>query len=95
METTIPIADVGTIGILLSAIGGLWAWHIKTVNKKDDELKEERQAVKELAQKVVSVVESNTIVQSEQVATLRESAKATETLNRTLTDYVLKAATKR
>lgn len=94
METSIPLTDLGTIGILLSAIGGLWAWHIKTVSKKDEEIKEARKVTEELVKEVSGVVKENTKVSIEQTQALIESRKSSEKIGELLTDYILKAAGK-
>lgn len=94
METTINLAQLGPIGLLVSAITALWAWHIKTVAKKDSEINEARIDTKELVKQVTAVVQENTKATIEQRHALNESRKASEALNRTLTDYVLKAAGK-
>lgn len=101
MNTTIDIATAGPIGLLIGAITTLWAWYVTTVNKKDKELAEARKENKELAQKVISVIEKNnevtvenTKATIEQKAAFENSTKASEAVYHTLTEYVLKAASK-
>lgn len=88
----IDLATAGPIGLLIGAISTLWAWHISTVKKKDDDIKEAHREIKELAQKVVAVVESNTKATIEQREALEANQKASEAVYNMLTEYVLKSA---
>lgn len=95
MENVIPLSDVGTIGILLSAIGGLWAWHIKTVNKKDQQINDSTKRTEKLLDRSIDVIDRNTKAIEKHTQTLEQSTTQSAELHRSLTDYVIHAAGKK
>lgn len=95
MENAITYEQLGTIGLLLSALGGLWAWHVKTVAKKDDQLKKQAESNEKLLIRSMDVIDKNTSAYVQHANAIQESIESQKELHRSLTDYVIQAAGKK
>ena len=86
------------VGLLVSAIIALWAYHIYWMNKKEDinqklmvYLKEAREGNEKTLLKVIDVVEDNTKAHVELRSSVDANTKATEALPETMTNYLIRA----